>query len=136
MAGTTAAVDFLAGIAPNGGSRRERMRAAMACLEAYEDELRHRIEAGLAGLPAVTVHSRAHRRTPTLLVTFANHTAADVSAHLAAAQSINAPAGSFYAYETSRHLGLGDTGGLRIGLAPYNTLDDVDRLISALGSFL
>ena len=135
MAGTTAAIDFLADLTPDGSSRRERLRAAMAGIEAHEDELRHRIEASLAGMSVATVHSRAMRRTPTLLVTFSNHAAADVSAYLAA-QSINAPAGSFYAYETARHLGLGDSGGLRIGLAPYNTHDDVDRLISALESFV
>ena len=135
MAGTTAAIDFLAGLTPAAGTRRERLRAAMASIEAHEDALRHGIEAGLAGMPQATVHSRAPRRTPTLLVTFTNHAAAEVSSYLAA-QSINAPAGTFYAYETARHLGLGEKGGLRIGLAPYNTHDDVDRLITALGSFV
>src|SRR3954449_3032860 len=37
MAGTTAAIDFLAGLAPAGGSRRERLLAAMGLLEEYED---------------------------------------------------------------------------------------------------
>ena len=134
MAGTTAAIDFLASVTTAGGTRRERLRAAMASIEAHEDSLRHRIEAHLAGFPQATVHSRAPRRTPTLLVTFSNRASADVSAYLAG-QSINAPAGSFYAYEAAHHLGLGDGGGLRIGLAPYNTHDDVDRLISALESF-
>lgn len=45
---------------------------------------------------------------------------------------MNAPAGSFYAIETSRWLGLGDTGGLRVGLAPYTDADDVARLLEAL----
>ena len=49
-----------------------------------------------------------------------------------AARNINAPAGSFYALEASRWLGLGDTGGLRVGLAPYNDDDDVDRLLDGL----
>ena len=135
MAGTTAAIDFLANLTPDEGSRRERLRTTMARIDAHEDELRQRIEAGLAGLPGTTVYSRARRRTPTLLVTFSQHASADVSAYLAE-QSINAPAGSFYAYETARHLGLGESGGLRIGLAPYNTHDDVDRLLAALKSFV
>ena len=42
-----------------------------------------------------------------------------VASHLAA-DRINAPAGSFYAIETSRHLGLGDHGAVRVGLAPYS----------------
>lgn len=135
MAGVTAAVDTLAGMVPGEGSRRERLRRSMAAAHAHEEALRGRIETALAGLPGVTVHSRAERRTPTLLATFAEHVAADVSAHLADA-GVNAPSGSFYAYEVSRHLGLGLTGGLRIGLAPYNDDEDVDRLVAALGSAL
>lgn len=46
------------------------------------------------------------------------------------------PCGSFYALEASRRLGLGDEGGLRIGLAPYNSAEDVDRLLDALSGFL
>ncbi len=49
---------------------------------------------------------------------------------------MNAPAGSFYALECSRWLGLGDTGGLRIGLAPYSDAADVDRLMEGLRAFL
>ncbi len=135
MAGVTAAVDTLAGMAPGPGSRRDRLGRSMAVAHAHEDALRRRVEAALAELPGVTVHSRAARRTPTLLATFADHAAADVSTHLAAAD-VNAPAGSFYAYEASRHLGLGLTGGLRIGLAPYNDDEDVDRLVAALGAAL
>jgi cysteine desulfurase family protein (TIGR01976 family) len=133
MAGVTAAVDFLAGMTDGPGSRRARIVAGMGALERHEDALRERIEAGLAELAGVTVHSRAARRTPTLLLTFANHAAATVSTALAAA-GINAPAGSFYAYEAARVLGLGDEGGLRIGLAPYSSVADVDRLLAALGT--
>ena len=44
---------------------------------------------------------------------------------------------NFYAWEPSHHLGLGGkAGGLRIGLAPYTTEDDIDRLLAALGDLL
>jgi cysteine desulfurase family protein (TIGR01976 family) len=136
LAGVTAAVDFLAGA---GGvadrSRRSRLAGAMAALEEHEDALREKIESGLAELPGATVHSRAARRTPTLLVTFDGRDAADAYRFLAE-RDINAPAGSFYALETSRLLGLGDTGGLRIGLAPYSTADEADRLLAALHEFV
>ena len=46
---------------------------------------------------------------------------------------MNAPAGSFYALEAARLLGLGDAGAVRVGLAPYSDDDDVDRLLAALG---
>ena len=136
LAGTTAAVDFLAGLSPtSSGSRRERLLAAMAAIEAFEDELRAALEQDLAALPGVRLWSRARHRTPTLLLTFDGRDAADAYRFLAE-RGVNAPAGSFYALEASRWLGLGDTGGLRVGLAPYTDRDDVDRLVSGLREFL
>jgi cysteine desulfurase family protein (TIGR01976 family) len=135
LAGTTAAVDFLAGIAePHGaGSRRERLLVSMAAVEAYEDGLRARIEAGIADLPGITVYSRAAQRTPTLLLGLGGREQ-EAYAFLAE-RGVNAPAGSFYALEASRRLGLGDTGALRVGLAPYVDDGDVDRLLAALAAF-
>jgi len=138
MAGTTAAIDFLAELAgpdvAGAGSRRERLVAALTAVEAHEDRLRARIEQGLLNLPSVVLHSRAARRTPTLLVTFADRDPREVSRFLAE-RGVNAPAGTFYAYEPALRLGLGETGGLRIGLAPYNDDTDVDRLLAGLAEF-
>ena len=64
-------------------------------------------------------------------MTFDGHDVQDVRRHLAS-RNVNAPAGSFYAFEASRRLGLGAEGGLRVGLAPYNDDADVDRLLDAL----
>ncbi|MBO2447537.1 cysteine desulfurase-like protein [Actinomadura barringtoniae] len=139
LAGTRAAIDFIADLGGPGrlggpGGQRERLVAAAGAIQQHEDALRERIEEGLAELDGITAHSRAARRTPTSLVTFDGRDAADAYRFLAV-RGIQAPAGSFYAIETSRHLGLGDTGGLRIGLAPYNDLEDVDRLLRALTEF-
>jgi cysteine desulfurase family protein (TIGR01976 family) len=137
MAGTTAAVDFLAGIAsrPGTASRRDRLVESMTAVEQHEDRLRRHIEDGLRRLPGLTIRSRARRRTPTLLITFDRHDEAEAYRFLAE-RGVNAPAGSFYAPEASRQLGLGDRGGLRIGLAPYNTVADADRLLAGLADFL
>ena len=86
-------------------------------------------------LPGVTVHSRAARRTPTLLLTFEGHDCHDVYRRLAE-RGVNAPAGHFYAIEASRALGLGDAGGLRIGLASYTDDHDVERLLAGLSECL
>lgn len=139
LAGTTAAVDFLASLAGQAhrvaGDRRQQLVAAMTAVDEHEDRLRRRIEAGLAELPGVTVHSRAARRTPTLLLTFAGQ-APPAAYRFLAERGINAPAGSFYALEASRFLGLGDGGGLRVGLAPYIDDSDVDRLLAGLAEFV
>ncbi|MGC9376824.1 cysteine desulfurase-like protein [Streptomyces sp. MH13] len=132
LAGARAAVDFLAGLEPDArGSRRDRLVASFAALEAHEDALRERIERGLADLGGITVYARAARRTPTLLFTVAGLRPADVHRQLAE-RAVDAPAGSFYAVEAARRLGLGDEGGVRVGLAPYSSADDVDRLLTAL----
>jgi len=136
LAGTTAAVDFLADLALTDPSlpRRARLVTSFAALEEHEDGLRAHLQAGLAELPGVRLWSRAVHRTPTLLMTFDGRDAADAYRFLAE-RGVNAPAGSFYALEASRWLGLGDAGGLRAGLAPYTDADDVDRLLRGLREF-
>jgi cysteine desulfurase family protein (TIGR01976 family) len=139
LAGTTAAIDFLAGLG-HGPTRREQLVTAMGAIGDHEDRLRGRIEDGLARLPGVTVLSRAVHRTPTLLVTFADRAPAEnrnaAAYAFLAARGVHAPAGAFYALEPSRRLGLGDSGALRIGLAPYVDDTDVDRLLDGLAEFL
>jgi cysteine desulfurase family protein (TIGR01976 family) len=143
LAGVTAAVDFLAGLGELATgvpsrpsvSRRERLRVSLRLVEAHEDGLREHLEAGLAALPGVTNRSRAADRTPTVLVEFADRPAAAVADFLAERGTL-APSGSFYALEASRHLGLGEAGGVRIGLAPYSTLAEVDGLLANLAELL
>ena len=53
-----------------------------------------------------------------------------------AERGVNASAGSFYALEASRWLGLGDTGAVRVGLAPYVDDGDVDRLLDGLSAYV
>lgn len=146
LAGVTAAVDFVAGIAdvvgaeatsgsrPPTESRRERLGRSLTAVETHEGRLRERVEEGALAL-GLTVRSRAAHRTPTLLLTFEDVPgvkAADAHRFLADL-GVNAPASHFYAVHASRHLGLGDTGGLRVGISPYTDDEDVDRLLDGLG---
>ena len=143
LAGVSAAVDFLAGlgelatgVAPRPSiSRRALLRTSLKLAEAHEDSLRDRLEAGLAALPGVTVYSRAAERTPTVLLGFAGRPAADATEFLFE-RGILAPSGSFYALEASQHLGLGENGALRIGLAPYSTPGEIDALLAAIADFV
>jgi len=131
LAGTTAAVDFLADLGGTGEHRRDRLQSSIALLEEYEDNLRADLESRLAAIDGITLYGHAQRRTPTLLFSLAGWESTAVAAGLAE-RGVNAPAGSFYALEPSRHLGLGDTGAVRAGLAPYTNQSDVDRLIEAV----
>src|SRR6478735_7078013 len=137
MAGTTAAVDFIATLDDTGAgaTRRERIELGMKAVHAHERVLLDELEPALRALDGVTVHSNARSRTPTLLFTVAGRDPQEIHG-LLAERGVNAPAGHFYAIECSRHLGLGDSGGVRAGLAPYTDADDVDRLVTGLADFL
>ena len=134
LAGLIAAVDVLADLVPGGETsmtRRDRLVRSMTALARHEDRLHARLRSALEDLPGITMYAHARRRTPTEFFTFEGWDSAEV-AHRLAGKQINAPAGSFYAYEPCRSLGLGSGGAIRTGLAPYTDESDVDRLIAAL----
>ena len=132
LAGVTATVDFIADVAPGGATeRRGRVLESMQRVEAYEDVLFERLLSGLDAVDGVRRYGRPARRTPTVLFSVEGRTGGEVHEALAT-QGVNAPAGSFYAIEASRWIGLGDAGAVRAGLAPYTSEDDVDRLLAGV----
>jgi cysteine desulfurase family protein (TIGR01976 family) len=146
LAGVTAAVDHLAALAPRpapgsgspvpGGapaSRRERVLASMAAVEAYESALFTRLLGGLAELDHVTLYGKAARRAPTAFFSVAGVTPRAVAEHLAA-RGVNVWDGDNYAYELCTVLGLEPDGAVRAGLVHYNDASDVDRLLAGVAS--
>lgn len=131
LAGVAAAVDFIAGLSETGGTRRERIVSAMLAMDEYELELREVIERGLADMPEVTCYSRASVRTSTLFITVDGIAPLTIEARLRD-RGFLAQAGHFYALEVCTALGLGQEGGVRFGLAPYNTLAEAEGLVAAL----
>ena len=131
LAGTTAAVEVIADLMPGEGERRARVLASMAAAEEHEEQLFARLLGGLRDLDGVQLHGSPARRTPTALFTVRDRTPREVY-ELLAARGVNAPAGSFYAVEAARWMGLGDAGAVRAGLAPYTDDSDVDRLLEGV----
>jgi cysteine desulfurase family protein (TIGR01976 family) len=144
LAGVTAAVAHLAALAPPAtagsgrpapgtppASRRERVLASMAVVEAYEAALFARLAAGLAKLDRVTMYGQAARRAPTAFFSVAGLTPRAVAEHLAA-RGVNVWDGDNYAYELCTALGLEPDGAVRAGLVHYNDVSDVDRLLEGL----
>jgi cysteine desulfurase family protein (TIGR01976 family) len=131
LAGTNAAVDFIADLSGATGSRRDRLLASMSEVEDHEQGLFNQLETRLSQLDGLTLFGQAKLRTPTLLFSMEGINSSEVSDRLAAV-GVNAPAGNFYALEVSRRLGLGDAGAVRAGLAPYTNQHDVDRLVDAV----
>lgn len=145
LAGVVAAVDFLAGLgrphvarfgARLGGAagRRAELLAAMHALENYEGALARRLLDGLAAMDRVRVYGppAGHPRTPTVSFTVRGRHPSEVAAFLAE-RGIFVWSGDFYATTLVERLGLAGSGGLvRVGMAPYNTAEEVDRLLAAL----
>jgi cysteine desulfurase family protein (TIGR01976 family) len=131
LAGTTAAVDFIAAVGSDAPDRRSRVLESMRAVEEHEDRLFARLVEGLSSVSGLTLHGSPKRRTPTALFSLADRAPAEVYRALAE-RGVNAPASHFYAIEASRRIGLGDTGAVRAGIAPYTNDEDVDRLVAGV----
>jgi cysteine desulfurase family protein (TIGR01976 family) len=137
MAGVTAAVNYLASLAPNGaGTRREQLPQAMAAIQEYEQGLSYRLIRGLSAMPNVHFYGiqdveRLDERVPTVAINLEGKVP-QIVANALSERGIFCWAGHYYALEVIEELGLAPDGALRLGLAHYNTTDEVDRILEAL----
>ena len=136
--GVTAAVDFLAGIAPGRATDAPRAAARLAArgrraraADAAADRGGSR-RARRRGDPVVA-RRRAHAR-PCSSPSPGRRTG-DAYGFLAA-RDVLAPAGDFYAIEPFRALGHATRTALRMGVAPYTDERDVERLLDGLRDWL
>jgi cysteine desulfurase family protein (TIGR01976 family) len=134
LAGTRAAIDFLASLGGPAGTepRRARLLRGYARLAAHEGALARRLWDGLGAVPGVTRYGPppGRPRTPTVSFTVAGRRPEEVARHLAA-RAVFASHGNFYAATVAGRLGLPD-GFVRAGAACYTTHDEVDRLVAAV----
>jgi cysteine desulfurase family protein (TIGR01976 family) len=137
LAGVTAAVDYIASLGGQSSSRREAITEAMKTLAAYERTLSERLISGLLAIPGLAFYGireadRFAQRTPTVSFRIEGHTPRAVAEALAA-RGIFAWDGNYYAMSLSERLGVEEHGGMvRIGLAHYNTAEEVDQLLEVL----
>jgi cysteine desulfurase family protein (TIGR01976 family) len=144
LAGLAAAVDYLAWLGAHTGSsgtRSEQISGAYRAATAYEMPLTQHLIDELLRIPELKVHgithvSRQSERVPTVSVTHPRH-ANTALARALAHQGINVWSGHNYALEVARALKLDEREGvLRIGLAHYNTIGEVERIVGALSALL
>lgn len=129
LAGVTAAVDYLASLG-TGDTRRERLTTSYEAIAAHEARLGDRFLAGLAEFDHVQLFGVEHGdRTSTFSIAVDGISPEAVTARLAEL-GIFVTHGNYYAVEVMDS--LGQEGLVRIGFVHYNTLDDVDAVLSAL----
>jgi selenocysteine lyase/cysteine desulfurase len=147
IAGAAAAVEFIADIGLNFGSqldwhvedlkanRRNRIIAGLQVFDSYEMALTaYLIEAIRNRISKATLYGpvAGHPRTSTVSLTYEGYTADQVAKYLGD-KGLFVWGGHFYAIRLVERLGLLDHGGLvRIGISPYNSARELDRLIEAL----
>ncbi len=136
LAGTVAAIDYLAGLGGSEGDRAARLDAGFAAIRAHEEALTLRFLAALEGIDDVRLHGirdpeRVGERTPTFLLEIAGTTPAAAAAALGE-RGMFAWDGHFYAVGPTKALGLLPDGGLRIGFLHYTTPGEVDDLVAAI----
>ena len=118
LAGFTAAVEYVEEL-------------GWDAIQAHERELGERFLAGLPDAYRLYGIDAMVNRTPTFALTHPERSPDDLAAFLGE-RGIAAWPGNYYALEVMEQLGLAD-GCLRIGMVHYNTAEEVDRALGALG---
>lgn len=146
IAGAAAAVDFIAEMGrrhlelvrpslPEGlNGRRKEIVAGMLANEAYEQPLARFLIAELADTKGVSLYGppAGHPRTSTVSFTIDGYTAMEVARTLGE-RGLFLWDGHFYAVRLVERLGLIERGGLvRVGLCPYTTREELERLVAAV----
>jgi cysteine desulfurase family protein (TIGR01976 family) len=140
MLGTFEYLEWLgqeAGWTKGATSRRERLVGTMEGLHGLEADLCLQLIQGLQTVPGLRIHGitdpmKLDQRVPTVGFTLEGHHPDEIAKHLAA-QEIYTWSGHYYAISIMERLGLLDRGGmLRVGLAHYNTPQEIDRLVEVL----
>jgi cysteine desulfurase family protein (TIGR01976 family) len=142
MAGTTAAVEFLAKLVSEGTkpkaeaalTRSARLDVFFSELAPREGALLARLWDGLAEIPGVRLYGPppGPDRAPTLSFSVGSLSAREVSSRLADGVGAFLSHGNFYAATVVDRLGLRDRGLVRAGISLYTTAEEVDRLIGGV----
>jgi cysteine desulfurase family protein (TIGR01976 family) len=141
MAGVTAAIDYIAEVGRHHSSvvhtRREAIVAAYEVFQQHERELAAQLISGLLAIPGLTFYgitdpAKFDQRTPTVAIRMEGYTPRELAERLGE-RGIFTWDGNYYAINLAERLGVQQSGGmLRIGLAHYNTSEEVARLLAEL----
>ena len=141
IAGITACVDYLADLGrradPSASTRRSALLAAYKAIQQHERELMERLISGLLVIPGLKLYGihnpqRFNQRCPTVAVRIAGWTPLQLATKLGE-RGFFTWDGNYYALNLTERLNVEKDGGfLRIGLAHYNTTEEVERFLAAL----
>lgn len=141
IAGITACVDYLADLGrhanPSVPDRRAAILSAYEVIQQHERALLEKLLDGLRAIPGARIYgitdkSRLDQRCPTVAVRFEGHGPLELATRLGD-RGFFTWDGNYYAINLTERLDVERDGGfLRIGIAHYNTAEEIDRLLAAL----
>ncbi|MDB4917515.1 MAG: cysteine desulfurase [Gemmatimonadetes bacterium] len=128
--GSAAAVEYIASIGGDGGTRRERLTRAFSTLHERGEALFAQLWEGLSTIDGLIIYGPppGTARTHTLSFTLRGRDTTSIAKHLVS-HGVYASNGDFYAATIAKVLGQEAHGFLRTGMACYTTADEVDRLV-------
>ena len=141
IAGITACVDYLADLGrhanPSTSTRRALLLAAFDLIHKHERGVMEKLIGELVAIPGLKLYGisdpkRFDQRCPTIAVRIKGHAPLELATKLGELGFFTWD-GNYYALNLTERLNVEKDGGfLRIGLAHYNTSDEVERLLTAL----
>nr|WP_106779336.1 cysteine desulfurase-like protein [Lysinibacillus timonensis] len=137
IAGILGALRFISELG-EGSTIRERLVSGIQTIDEYETQLGDLLESFLKSKPYIKLYRPVGqvRKTPTFAFTIDGHHSRDVTKWFADHHQIYISDGDFYASTLATKLRIHKNGGwIRIGLTPYNTLEEIERFKEALAQF-
>jgi len=141
IAGIAACVDYLAELGrrvnSSAANRRSAVLAAYDAIHRHERGLMESLMRGLLAIPALKLYGisdpkRFDQRCPTFAVRIEGYSPLELATQLGE-RGFFTWDGNYYALNLTERLDVEKDGGfLRIGLAHYNTVDEVERFLAAL----
>lgn len=140
LAGLSATIAYFEDLGRSGSTSddcRTLIETAFQMSRDYEEPLTNTLIGGLAQISGISIYgitnpNRVKHRVPTVSIRHDSVNPSDIARALARA-GIHVWHGHNYAYEPARALNLPlDEGVVRIGLAHYNTIDEVESIIHGI----
>ena len=141
IAGISACIEYLAEVGrrsePGAVNRRAALLAAYRAIQQQEHTLAERLMEGLLQIPGLKLYgisdaARFDQRCPTFAVRVEGRTPLELATKLGE-QGFFTWDGNYFALNLTERLDVERSGGfLRIGIAHYNTREEIDRFLVAL----
>lgn len=135
LVGVIKAIQFIASLG-EGNFLSEQLASSYEKLIEYENKLANKLRHHLEQLDNITLFQadHSHEKTPTIAFRVDGWNSADVCTELAEKYAIHIEYGDFYAETLIKRLSVSTDGVIRVGISPYNTEEEIDRLIDGLAN--